>query len=59
MKSIKNKEDKIDNLARMVQTGFQEVGEKFNDLVKDMKLGFNEIHRRFDRLESVLMSERK
>ncbi|KKP42108.1 MAG: hypothetical protein UR46_C0031G0004 [Parcubacteria group bacterium GW2011_GWA1_33_6] len=49
---MKNKNVTIDQLAGMVQKGFNETAKK-----SEMDLRFKEVNKRFDRIENILIKQ--
>ena len=62
---MKNKNVTIDDLARMVQKGFEETAKKdemntkFEAITKEMRSGFQQNDRRFDKIESLMLVEHR
>jgi predicted transposase YbfD/YdcC len=51
---MKKKNITIDDLAMMVQKGFEETAKK-----KEMDKGFDEVHERFDKIEKLILADHK
>ena len=57
----KNKNVTIDDLAVMVQRGFNETAKSFNETAKksDMDFRFNEVDKRLDKIEKLILADHK
>ena len=51
---MKNKNVTIDDLATMVQKGFNETAKK-----SEMELGFKEVNKRLDKIENLILADHK
>ena len=56
-KIVKKKSITLDELAIMVQRGFEGVDKQFNELRTEMNHRFNEIETRLDHLEKIVHDE--
>jgi len=51
---MKKKNTTIDDLARMVKSGFDGTDKKIDNTIKEMKLGFKQVDKHFDIIEGRL-----